>query len=91
MLIDGSTGTKEFKLRGSSPFAKVSRQEIQKPANLRLGLPDLYTRDGARNDQTLNFRSPLEDCVDTGVTNNSPRQGLFSRRIGPGMSEKWVI
>src|SRR5664280_591236 len=54
--------------------AKATRQIVgnccamQKPANLRLGLPDVDARDGARNDQALNFRSPFEDRVDLRVT-----------------------
>jgi len=56
-----------------------SRLETQKPGNLPLGLPDLYARDGACNDQTLNFRSPLEDCVDIEVARNSPDHRLFPK------------
>jgi hypothetical protein len=42
----------------------VIQRATQKPANSRLGLPDVHARDGARDDQALNLRSPFEDRVD---------------------------
>ena len=64
-----------------------SRLETQKPGNLPLGLPDLYARDGACNDQTLNFRSPLEDRVSIGVAHKSPSHRSFLKYVDPHKSE----
>jgi hypothetical protein len=63
----------------------------ESPLIYRLDLPDLHTRDGARDDKTLNFTGPLEDREGIRVMYNSPDQRLFLRRLDPEISDKWVI
>ena len=67
------------------------RRFTRKPVILRRGLPDVDARNRARDDQALNFRSPLEDRVGIRAMCNLPNQRLFLRRLDPGMNDKWVI
>jgi hypothetical protein len=52
-----------------------------------LDLLDLHTRDGARDDQALNFTGPLEDRVGIEVARRRPRQGFFPNWADPRMME----
>jgi hypothetical protein len=66
--------------------ATVSRREIQGPAILRLDLLDLHSRDGARDDQALNFTGPFEDRVGPIGATISTGHGTFRSEIDPQMS-----
>lgn len=59
-------------LHVESPVATTGgRRCIRKTVILRRGLPYVHTRDGARDDEALNFRSPLKDGA------------YFQKRRGP--------
>ena len=92
---DGPTNGPTNPIRGSTGVDVWRRQEWSlktadnaKPTNLRLGLPDVHARDGARNDQALNFRGPFEDrVVPIGATRSTGRD-TFRREMDPQINGK---
>src|ERR1039457_3161823 len=51
------------------------------------GLLDVHARNSARNDQTLNFRSPFEDRVGIGVAHKYPSEKFFPNWRDPRITE----
>ena len=79
-----------------SPKSDSSERHRRRPAVERTrglafygsGLPDVHTRDGACNDQALNFRSPFEDrVVPIGATRSTGRD-TFRREMDPQINGK---
>lgn len=60
----------------------------QEPVILRRGLPNVHAGDGARNDETLDLRSPFKDRVDPVGATIRTGHGTFLKEVDPQMSRK---
>ena len=66
--------------QGRSPLAVVQRNSL---LFYGVGLPDVHTGNGARNDEALDLTGPFEDRVGIGVADEVPGQSFFPNWADP--------